>query len=73
MSKSFILAHRHKPELAYTLGVDDLFLEILESTYIDVSEVSQEDFETFLGTLSILHPEITVKRRIVSTYVLRYE
>lgn len=73
MSKSFVLTHRYKPELSYTLGVDGYFLRILDILHIDVSDVNQKDFETFLGILSILHPEITVKRRIVSKYVLRYE
>ena len=73
MSKSFVLTHRYKPEASFTFGVDSAFLHILETLHIDVIEVSQKDFETFLGILSILHPEITVKRRLVSKYVLRYE
>lgn len=73
MSNSYVLTDRFNPDISYTLGVDGYFLRILVIHHIDVTEVSQKDFETFLGILSILRPEITVKRRVVSRYVLRYE
>lgn len=72
MSKSFVLTHRHKPELFHTLGLDDQFIRVLEVFLINVSEVSQEEFETFLGILSVLHPEISVHGSLTSNYVLRY-
>ena len=72
MSKSFVLTHRHKPELTHTLGVDARFLEILESTYIDVSKLSQEDFETFLGILAVLDLDGDFIRMPLCKYVLRY-
>lgn len=73
MSKSFILTNRYNPESSFTLGVDARFLDILELLHIDVSELNQEELETFLGTLSILHPEITVKSTPPSSYMLRYQ
>lgn len=73
MNKSFILTHRRRPALLFTFGVDSLFLDILEIFHIDMSELSQEELETFLGTLSILHPEVTVKSgALPSEYILRY-
>lgn len=72
MSKSFVLTHRHKPELTYTLGVDAFFLDILELSYIDVSKLSQEDFETFLGILTVLDLDVDFIRMPLCNYVLRY-
>ena len=75
MSKSFILTHRHRPETSFTLGIDDLFIRVLEVLHIDVSGVSQEELETFLGTLSVLKPEITVHIALPCSfvnYMLRY-
>ena len=72
MNKSFVLTHRYKPELSLTLGVHDQFLRVLEVLHINVSEVSQEELETFIGILSVLKPELTVKRALLCKYVLRY-
>ena len=76
MSKSFNLTHRHRPDTSFTLWIDDLFIRILEVLHIDVSGVSQEELETFLGTLSVLKPEITVHIALPCSfvnYMLRYE
>lgn len=76
MSKSFVLSHRFRPDSSFTLGIDDRFIRILEVLHIDVSAVSQEELETFLGILSILHPKITVHIAVpcsFASYVLRYE
>ena len=72
MSKSYVLTHRHMPELLFIFGVNSLFLDVINSLHVDLSELSQEELETFLGTLSILHPEITIKSAPPSGYVLRY-
>lgn len=73
MSKSFVLTDRITPELSFTLGVDERFLDILEIFLVDVSELSQEELDLFLGTLSIHKPEITVRTALPCSYVLRYE
>ena len=72
MCKSFVLTHRDRPALLFTFGVDSLFLDILNSLFIDLSELSQEELDTFLGTLAVLHPEISIKSAPPSEYVLRY-
>lgn len=73
MNKSYVLTHRHRPNLLFTFGVDSVFLDVLNSLYVEMSELSQEELETFLGILSVLHPEITVKSAAPpSEYVLRY-
>ncbi len=72
MCKSFILTHKYRPEASFTFGVDSAFLHILETLHIDVTELSQEELEAFLGMLSILHPEVTVKSALSRSYVLRY-
>lgn len=73
MSKSFVLTHKHKRGLLLTYRVNSIFLDILELRSIDLTELSQEDLESFLGTLAVFHPEITVKSSPLSHFVLRYE
>ena len=72
MSKSYVLTHKFRPQLTFTFGVDSLFLDVLNSLYVDMTELSQEELESFLGTLTVLHPEIAVKSTPPSNYVLRY-
>lgn len=74
MSKSFVLTHRYRPNSSITLGVDDRFPLILEILHIDVSELSQEELETFFGTLAVLYPEVNVRKgSSLNKYVLRYQ
>ena len=73
MSKSYVLTHKYRPALLFTFGVNSLFLDILDVLHVDLTELSQEEVETLLGTLSILHPEITVKSEPASNYVMRYQ
>lgn len=72
MSKSFVVTHRDRPRLIFTFGVDTLFLDIINAMHVDLSELSQEELEVFLGTLSVLHPKISLKSAPPSGYVLRY-
>ena len=72
VGKSFVLTHRHKRGLLLTYRVNSIFLDILELRSIDLSELSQEDLESFLGILAVLHPEIALKSSPLSHYVLRY-
>ena len=73
MSKSYVVTHKHRPALLFTFGVNSLFLDVLDLFHVDLSELSQEELETFLGILSVRHPEITVKSAPPSDYVLRYQ
>lgn len=72
MCKSYVITHKHRPALLFTFGVNSLFLDILDVLHVDMSELSQEELDTFLGTLAVLHPEITIKSAPPSEYVLRY-
>jgi len=72
MSKSFVLTHRYKPDPSYTLGVDNQFLRILDILYIDVTELSQEDLETFQGIVAVHGLVVFSIRAPISEYVLRY-